>query len=80
MLNLTDEQKAQFYKDSTRKELILTTNADWTNKEDIVQQQSGNNVEKLNLYYGDGIVKGILQSISLLTGSKSIDIFVVSGI
>ena len=76
MINLTDEQKAQFYKDSVRKELILTTNADWTNKEDIVQQQSGNNVEKLNLYYGDGIVKGILQSISLLTGSKSIDIFV----
>lgn len=51
MINLTDEQKAQFYKDSTRKELILTTNANWTNKEDTVQSNV-NNIESINLCYG----------------------------
>ena len=66
MINLTDEQKAQFYKDSTRKELILTTNKDWTSKSDSYQQSSSvNNVENLNLYYGDTFIRNIIRSVSM---------------
>ena len=81
MLNLTDEQKAQFYKDSTRKELILTTNADWTNKEDIVQQQSGNNnVENLNLYFGNGVFYDTSYNYSLYYTENSTEMELLSNL